>query len=64
MFSGGRSKWAFGFSYICSIIVQHLPTGDNSFVVASATLWNALPNNIKMFACLANFKSHLETHFF
>ena len=38
--------------------------GDNSFVVAAATLWNALPNNIKTSARLATFKARLKAHFF
>ena len=44
------------------VVRTHVKAGDNSFVVAAATLWHALPNNIK--TCLATFKARLKTHFF
>ena len=46
------------------VVRAHVKAGDNSFVVAAATLWNALPNNIKTSACLATFKARLKAHFF
>ena len=42
-------------------LCAHVRAGDISFVVAAATLWNALPNNIKTSACLATFKACLHT---
>ena len=32
---------------LLTVVRTHVRAGDNSFVVAAATLWNALPNNIK-----------------
>ena len=49
---------------ILTVVRTHMKAGDNSFVVAAATLWNAIPNNIKTSACLAPFKARLKTHFF
>ena len=46
------------------LTVVRTKAGNNSFVIAAATLWNALPNNIKMYACLATFKARLKTHIF
>ena len=49
---------------LLTFVRTHLKAGDNSFLVAEATLWNALPSNINMSACLATFKARLKTHFF
>ena len=46
------------------VVRTHEKAGDNSFVVAAETLWNALPKNIRKSACLATFKARLKTHFF
>ena len=46
------------------VLWTHVKAEDNSLVVAAATLWNTLPNNIKTSACLATFKACLKTHFF
>ena len=43
------------------VVRTRVKGGDNSFVVAAATLWNALPNNFKTSACLATFKARLKT---
>ena len=49
---------------LLTVVLTCMKAGDNSFVVAAATLWNALPNNTKTSACLATFKARLKTHFF
>ena len=49
---------------LLTVVRTHVKAGDNSFVVAAATLWNVLPNNIKTSACLATFKACLKTHLF
>ena len=49
---------------LLTVVRTHVKAGDNSFVVAAATLWNVLPNNIKTSARLATCKARLETHFF
>ena len=49
---------------LLTVVRTHVKAGDNSVVVAAATLWNALPNNIKTSVCLATFKARLKTHFF
>ena len=49
---------------LLTVVRTHVKAGVNSFVVAAATLWNALPNNIKTSACLATFNARLKTHFF
>ena len=36
---------------LLTVVRTHVKAGDNSFVVAAATLWK-LPNNIKTSACL------------
>ena len=41
-----------------------MKAGDNSFVVAAATLWKALPTKSKTSACLATLKARLKTYFF
>ena len=50
--------------HLLAVVWTHVKAGDNSVVVAAATLWNALPNNIETSACLATFKARLKTHFF
>ena len=47
------------------IIVRrtHVKVGDSSFVVATATLSNNLPNDIKLSVTLSTFKARLKTHF-
>ena len=45
---------------LLTVVRTHVKAGDNSFVVAAATLWNALPNDIKTPACLATFKARLK----
>ena len=45
---------------LLTVVRTHVKAGDNSFVVAAATLRNALPSNIKTSA----FKARLKTHFF
>ena len=50
--------------YLLTVVRTHVKAGDNSFVVAAATLWNALPSNIKTSACLATSKARLKTYFF
>ena len=49
---------------LLTVVRTHEKDGDNSFVVAAATLRNALPSNIKTSACLATFKARLKTQFF
>ena len=49
---------------LLTVVRTHVKAGDNSFVIAAATLWNVLPSNIKMSACLATLKARLKTHFF
>ena len=38
--------------------------GDRAFSVAGTTLWNALPNEIRLSKSVDSFKSNLKTHFF
>ena len=47
---------------LLTVVRTHMKAGDSSFVVSAATLWNTLPKNTKMSACLATFKAHLKTH--
>ncbi|KAK2185064.1 hypothetical protein NP493_246g00027 [Ridgeia piscesae] len=51
---------------LLTVVRTYVKAGDNSFVVAAATLWNVLHvhSNIKTFACLATFEARLKTHFF
>ena len=39
-----------------------IKAGDGSFVVAAASLWNTLPNFIKICHTLASFKCRLKTY--
>ena len=41
----------------------HVKAADSSFAIAAATLWNTLPNDIKMLGTLSTFKARLNTHF-
>ena len=38
--------------------------GDRAFSVAGSTLWNVLPNNIRLCATLAAFKTSFKTYLF
>ena len=49
---------------VLTVVRTHVKAGDNSFVVAAATVLNALPSNIKTSACLATFKARLKTYLF
>ena len=40
----------------------HVKAGDSSFVVAAATLWNTLPNDIQMSDTLSTSKARLKTN--
>ena len=37
--------------------------GDRAFSVAGPTLWNALPNEIRLYKSIDSFKNNLKTHF-
>ena len=56
-----RSASAELFSVPFSQIVRH---GDRRFSVAVATLWNQLPNSVRMIETLPLFRTHLKTHLF
>ena len=49
------------FSVLLSQTVRH---GDRRFSVAVATLWNQLPNSVRMIETLPLFRTHLKTHLF
>ena len=54
-----RSASAELFSVPFSQTVRH---GDRRFSVAVATLWNQLPNSVRMIETLPLFRTHLKTH--
>ena len=54
-----RSASAELFSVPFSQTVRH---GDRRFSVAVATLWNQLPNSVRMIKTLPLFRTHLKTH--
>ena len=56
-----RSASAELFSVPFSQTVRH---GDRRFSVAVATLWNQLPNSVRMIETLPLFRTHLKTHLF
>ena len=56
-----RSASAELFSVPFSQTVRH---GDRRFSVAVATLWNQLPNSVRMIETLPLFGTHLKTHHF
>ena len=56
-----RSASAELFSVPFSQTVRH---GDRRFSVAVATLWNQLPNSVRMIETLPRFRTHLKTHLF
>ena len=37
---------------VLTLVWTHVKSGDNSFMVAAATLWNTLPYDNKISACL------------
>ena len=49
---------------VLTVVWAHVKAGDNSFAVAAATLWNALPYDIKTSSRLSTSKGRLNTHFF
>ena len=54
-----RSASAELFCVPFSQTVRH---GDRRFSVAVATLWNQLPNSVRMIETLPLFRTHLKTH--
>ena len=56
-----RSASAELFCVPFSQTVRH---GDRRFSVAVATLWNELPNSVRMIETLPLFRTHLKTHHF
>ena len=56
-----RSASAELFSVPFSQTVRH---GDRRFSAAVATLWNQLPNSVRMIDTLPLFRTHLKTHLF
>ena len=49
---------------LLTVVRTQVKAGNNSFVVAAASLWYVLPNHFKTSVCLATFKARLKTHFF
>ena len=56
-----RSASAELFSVPLSQTVRH---GDRRFSVAVATLWNQLPNSVRMIETLPLFRTHVKTQLF